>query len=126
MVLYSAGGSDIEIPVMQKGIEIVNVPFSGKGLETIQVQWRVKGAENEKPLISGVYFGSLPSQADFTKAPLPNDIEKTFMPAYEAPKNAEKILQADLPNHYPVTYAVIYAQIDGQHYWSQEFMIKSE
>ena len=124
LVLYVVGGSKVEDYTPEVGIEIIKVPFSGKGEETIPVQWRVHGAE--QPLISGVYFGSSPSPVDFTKSPLPDQIgNKIFLPYTEVTLSNTKILQADVPNTYPVIYVVIYTKIKDQHYWSQEFMIKS-
>ena len=127
LVLYIAGGSKVEDYTPKVGIEIIKVPFSGKGEEIIPIQWLVHGAEGEEPLISGVYFGSTPSPVDFTKSPLPDQIgNKIFLPYTEATLDNIKVLQADVPNSYAVIYVVIYAKIKEQHYWSQEFMIKSQ
>ena len=125
LTLYVAGGTNIDENVPALGIDVINIPFSGKGQEAIPIQWLVRGAK-ENP-ISGAYFGLLPSHVDFSKMPLPDQIDKTFIPYHEETmKNGQKVLQADVPNSYAVIYVVIYAQIDGKRYWSNEYMIKSK
>lgn len=125
LALYVAGGTKIDENIPAVGVDVINVPFSGKGQETIPIQWIVHGAD--KNIISGAYFGELPSQVDFATMPLPDQIQKTFVPYHEKTlKNGQKVFQADIPNAYPVIYVVVYANIDDKHYWSREYMINSK
>ena len=127
LILYAAGGAGVDENIPAVGIDVINIPFSGKGQETIPVQWIVRGADENIILISGAYFGQLPSQVDFAAMPLPDQTDKIFIPYHEeALKNGQKVFQADVPNSYAVIYVVIYAQINGKHYWSNEYMINSK
>jgi len=49
-------------------------------------------------------------------------VKKTFV----AGEAGDGKTTAHVPNLYPVTYVVIYANIKDQHYWSSEFIVSSK
>jgi len=108
------------------GIDIVQVPFSAGGGDFITVQWLIQGAEDPNMVTTGVYFAPLPAQEAFTTATAPEYGNFTdFVPGEEIElPNGVKVLQADIPNWYDVTYVRLYAYIGDQHYWSNEFLVE--
>lgn len=119
------GAIDEGIPDV--GVDVVNVPFSGEGAMEIPIQWLVHGVSEGEPVISGVYFSTLPSQVEFTTATTP-DITgyMGFVPGQETElPNGVKVLQAGVPNAYEVVYVRIHALIGDKNYWSDEFIIEA-
>lgn len=127
VAIWILGSTSIDERIPVIGIDVINIPFSGESKETIPLQWLVQGQPQDAPLITGIYFAKLPSQADFTTETNPADAGYTgFVPASEIVlPDGTKVLQGDLPNVYSVNYARIYALINGKHYWSDEFILEA-
>ncbi len=126
LILFFAGGQGkIDDGLPETGIVAIDVPYSAEGKEEFTVQWILRGVEKDSAVVSGVYFGMAPSQADFSMSPPPDQTGYESMVAYNeiTLENGMKSMEANVPNIYDVNYVRIYAKINGKDYWSNEFMV---
>lgn len=121
---YFVGASSIIEPsAPEKGIEAIDVPFSGYGQDYVPIKWSVNGATGS-PVLSAIYFGPEGSATDFSKSPPPDQTGyHGFVPYKIEEAGGKEIFVAYVPNAYEQAHVRIYAQIDGRHYWSDEYVV---
>jgi hypothetical protein len=124
LALFILGGSSFSEPArIEKGVEVVDVPFTGNGQEYVPVKWMVKGS-TDTPIISGVFFSQVPSKANFVQNPPPDQTGyENFVPYGIVSENNTDVFEAMVPSAYERTYVRIYAKVNGDNYWSDEFVI---
>lgn len=106
---------EIDEGIPDIGIDEISVPFSGEGQETIPIQWRLEGGKG----LSGVYYSASSKPPETTAYTYFSEGDEVELP------NRIKIIQANLPNKYAVNFVRIYAKMNNEEYWTEEYVIAS-